>query len=878
MKLLRAMISCSTKKPLIIFLIVVAISVALCPGIFNVKLDNDIYGYFNKNDETYINYKHIKEIFDISEAIVFISVASDNIYTYETLNFVYKLHTKLEESIKCIDNITSIINIEDITGENDTLTAYTLIPKKNNKTIIPKTDKELNLLKSKIESNDKFKAFMISNVENEKGIPSAFNIIIELKKSNNYDVILSNIEKIVNQSKDDRFTTHIYGDIFNSREMNNIGRNDALRQGGLVIFIICLIYFFNFKSAIGVIFPLLTNIISVFWIFCLMGYFNIKLSLIGMLILPLLIAIASSYGIHSLNQYYKESHSFTPENKKSQISKTMVHILKTIFIAGLTTIIGLSSLATSNIVHLKTFGIFAGIGVAISVLQSITLMPALLSVIRTPKKIKSKKFNDELIDKAIKKVIIFTINYRYVVFFFILALIIASIVGMFFISTDSSTSDLFVKGHRVRFLTDYFSDNFDGVSEIKVIIDANPKYEKSIRNSMLNKKEIINNFPKNEDSFSDSFNNTIQSEEQEPFDNPFNNTTQSKEQDPFDNPFDEINNNNENEFNIDYNNTNQSNTSKALNSNFLKKIDKLSKYAQSLKGVGRSYSFADIQKRFNYVMNNNNPNYEIIPDSDQVIIDYMEFFSGKDNNNNGLADSLESFINPQKNIVCITMKMKNVGDRFVNTGDYRRIKNKLSKYIENNFDTSKIDYYISGSAILSMKIQEETIIGQIKSIIFSLVVILIVTSILFKSIKIGLISLIPLLVAIVIGFGVMGFSGIILDTSTSIITAFAIGIGIDDTIHFILNLRKEIKENKDKNLSIERLIFNTLKNTSKAIIFTSLALILGFIVVVFSSFISIRNFSILVSLTMFNATIATLIFLPSIILIFPSLIKMKKKK
>jgi hypothetical protein len=215
--------------------------------------------------------------------------------------------------------------------------------------------------------------------------------------------------------------------------------------------------------------------------------------------------------------------------------------------------------------------------------------------------------------------------------------------------------------------------------------------------------------------------------------------------------------------------------------------------------------------------------------------------------------------------------MKNIGNRFVNTGDYDRIQKLLTNYIQENFDTSKIDYEITGQAILSMKIQKDTIIGQITSIIFSLVAILIVTSILFKSIKIGLISLIPLLVAIIVNFGIMGYTGIILDTSTSIITAFAIGIGIDDTIHFLLNLRKELKE-KRADTSIESIVFKTLRGTSKAIIFTSLALIFGFLVIIFSSFISIRIFSLLVSLTMVTATLSTLVFLPTILLILPSIV------
>ena len=71
----------------------------------------------------------------------------------------------------------------------------------------------------------------------------------------------------------------------------------------------------------------------------------------------------------------------------------------------------------------------------------------------------------------------------------------------------------------------------------------------------------------------------------------------------------------------------------------------------------------------------------------------------------------------------------------------------------------------------------------------------------------------------------------------------------------------------------KRVVLAALRYTSKAIIFTSLALIFGFTVVGFSSFLPIKYFSILVALTMVNATVATLVFLPSVILRFPSLLR-----
>lgn len=941
MKIVEKMVFFSTNKPYVIIFIVLLITIILIPGIFRTKLDNDFSGFVDPDDDVYVTLDYMTETFNINGSLVFISIETDNIYDCEAINFVYKVHTAIEELKEGITEVTSIVNIEDISGKNDRLQTFRLIEKKETsegtQIIIPKSKEELNLLRQRIESNDKlFKAFIISNIINENKRPNAWNIIIELEKSDGYEEVLSKIENIIEDTKtkeslsNDKFKTYFFGEAYIYNEMNSESRDNVINQVALAILVVCFIYFLNFRSVIGVIFPLLTNLISTTWILSIMGYLNIKLSIVGLLILPLLLAVASSYGIHSLNQYYKESHVFTPKNKKKQITISMTHILKTISLAGLTTIIGISSLSMSSIVHLRTFGIFAGMGVFFAVMLSLMLIPALLSLVKLPKMKKALNFNNDWIDKVIEKIILFTLRNKYKVFVVILLIIIASIIGLSQLSTAASSCSMFVKEHKVRALSDYFSDNFDGISNMSIVIDANPDYEKSAKNEIkkrkdeirkkstdnnqVNKKQIEIENKKSENTQSKNTNlNQKYTESKDPF--------QIDTDDPFsDDIFDNQNDYNEIDvFSIEEN----QHYNQVLKSDFLKKIDKLMKYASTIEGVGRCYSFTDIIKRFHYIMNNDNPDFEVIPDSDQLIIDYMESFAGKDENSDGLPDTFEKFLNPTKNIIRINMNLKNIGDRFINTEDFRRIKTKISEYIKkefgtnkirinmnhlgiddifintedfkriktvnlsiikqivnfinNNIETNKIDYYITGSAILFMSIQEKIIHGQFISIIFSLLIIVVITSILFKSPKIGLLSLIPLGTAVIINFGIMGYVGIVLNTATSLISAFAIGIGVDDTIHFILNLRREINHAENNGFNEKNIIYNTLKHTSKAIIFTSLALILGFSVVLFSSFVPVRDFGLLVALTMVNATISTLMFLPSIILIFPNLVNVKKK-
>ena len=122
-------------------------------------------------------------------------------------------------------------------------------------------------------------------------------------------------------------------------------------------------------------------------------------------------------------------------------------------------------------------------------------------------------------------------------------------------------------------------------------------------------------------------------------------------------------------------------------------------------------------------------------------------------------------------------------------------------------------------------------------------------------------SLIPMTVAVIFNFGIMGWFGIHLDMVTSIIASITIGIGVDDTIHFLNTYRHY----KHEDISISNAIEKTLYVAGKAIVFTSLALTGGFLVLLTSSFQPIILFGLLISLTMINTTIGSILLIPSAI-------------
>ncbi|MFA0964755.1 RND family transporter [Roseivirga sp. BDSF3-8] len=140
----------------------------------------------------------------------------------------------------------------------------------------------------------------------------------------------------------------------------------------------------------------------------------------------------------------------------------------------------------------------------------------------------------------------------------------------------------------------------------------------------------------------------------------------------------------------------------------------------------------------------------------------------------------------------------------------------------------------------------------------------IIASLLYKSPKMALIALIPNLLPILMTAAVMGFSGITLRLSTSVIFTIAFGIAVDDTLHFLSKLRLMEKRGIDRNKALHI----TFRLTGKAIVVTTLLLSAGFMTFLFSRFGAIYYMGLLVSVTLVSALVVDLLLLPVILSYF----------
>lgn len=277
----------------------------------------------------------------------------------------------------------------------------------------------------------------------------------------------------------------------------------------------------------------------------------------------------------------------------------------------------------------------------------------------------------------------------------------------------------------------------------------------------------------------------------------------------------------------------------------LRKIVALQSYLEGMEkeGIDNTISITDYVRVMNREMNNGDKKFFNIPDSKDLVAQYLLTIDEEETN------KYVDYGYEAANIL--------VRHHISASSELSAVLRRIGDYCEENFSK---DYEINftGEGILINNAADAMAKGQVTSLMLALAVIFAIMCILFASVKAGFLSMVPNCFPIVINFGIMGWFGIPLNTATSTIASIAIGIAVDDTIHFMARYQRELKRTMDQKSAI----LNTVRGEGKPIAITSTALFLGFIILVFSDFNSTISFGYLTAMIMVTAVVADLIILP----------------
>jgi len=264
--------------------------------------------------------------------------------------------------------------------------------------------------------------------------------------------------------------------------------------------------------------------------------------------------------------------------------------------------------------------------------------------------------------------------------------------------------------------------------------------------------------------------------------------------------------------------------------------------------VGKTLSLADILKESNRALHANDDAYYTIPKNRDLIAQELFLFE-----NTG-SDDLEDFVDSQFQKARFTAKMPWVDAVYLQD---------LDKDLTQRFHAvlgDGVDITVTGMNALLGRTMEATIFSMANSYVIAAGVITIMMIVFIGNVRIGLLAMVPNLTPIIIVLGLMGWIGLKLDLFTMLIGSIAIGLAVDDTIHFMHNYRRYHHD----TASVRRAVHETLLSTGRAMLVTTVVLSLGFFIFTQSTMGNLINFGWLTGLTIVLALIADFFLAPAL--------------
>jgi predicted RND superfamily exporter protein len=217
--------------------------------------------------------------------------------------------------------------------------------------------------------------------------------------------------------------------------------------------------------------------------------------------------------------------------------------------------------------------------------------------------------------------------------------------------------------------------------------------------------------------------------------------------------------------------------------------------------------------------------------------------------------TFKSVVSPDFSRANIVVRSKVSGSRQIEA-----MLDRIRQYVAETFPAG-LRVVPTGNLVLITGTSSRIVFDQIKSLSLALLVIFAVMALMLLSARVGLLAILPNVLAITVFFGILGWFGLPLNLGTSLIATIALGIAVDSSVHYMWRLSRELRGESDQAAAIRR----TMREVGAPMLYIALALAAGFLTFAASSFPPIRNFGVLTSITLATAFGANLVVLPALL-------------
>jgi predicted RND superfamily exporter protein len=824
----------------------VAISLAMMP---NLKIDTDPENMLSRDAPARIFHNQTKADFQMRDMIVVGIVSKNNIFTPNSLQVVEQLSTKILQiegviaqdllSLSVVDNITQE---KDSQGENSGIRFKYLMKQ------APSS------LEGSLEIQQAVKRLPMLNNTLVSGDNKAIAIYVPIQaKDMSYNIA----EKIRTISKSfpaelvANVDFHITGlpvaeDQFGYEMFVQMGV--AAPLAGLAIFVLLWYFFRNFPLIIAPMVVAMTTVIIVMGSLIGMGFtVHIMSSMIAIFLMP--IAVVDS--VHILSEFAEKYK--TGDDAGDVVKGVMKHLYTPMLYTSITSAIGFYSLMLTPIPPVKVFGAFIGTGILLAFALTIIYIPAYISRLKpeTLAKLHNAILRTEQkgrLANALESLGRFATQKTKLILMGFVALFLISIEGVSRIEINDNPVNWFKADHEIRIADKVLNAHFAGTYDAWLVFKNNNR-ENSV--AVSNFKKALATLDTNSTSAKqiNAFIADIKSTEQDSF---INQNLLVLLDDLAFSANDEEQLILEQLVNI---------TDTAFNENKVFLDPELLKWQSDFQQallttglVGKSNGLADIVKTVN-----------------------RELFSGKDKDfalpesSNGVAQTLlqyQSSHRPQDLWHFVTKDyQQSLLWLQMTSGDNQhttKVVNWTEAYITKHPMPKDISYQWAGKSYLNIVWQGAMVNGMIDSLLSSFVIVFLMMVVLFRSLKYGILAMLPLTLTISMIYGLIGWIGKDYDMPIAVLSALTLGLSIDFAIHFLQRARELEKELGSLALALSTMF----QEPSRAISRNAIVIAIGFTPLLLSPLVPYITVGFFLASIMALSALVTLVLLPALMTIF----------
>lgn len=767
-------------KVILLVLVLLAFPISHAP---QIKMDTSTEGFMHDDDPVLLEYNDFRAQFGRDELII-LGIRSDNIFTLEFLEKLKKLHEELEEKVPYLSDITSLYNVRNTVGEGDKLITDDLLE------FMPKTQEELSVIKKQAMTSHFYKNLLLSSDakmttiiietdtyshigEKKENAKEAFedafsdsqeDLAKEFLTDAENEELLAKIRDIIKKYESKDTQIFLAGSPVVNNALKKQMKSDMEKFTKATFVIIIIFLFLMFRRVTAVVYPLIVISLSMLTTIGSMAFADVAFKLPTQIVPSLLLAVSIGATVHILSVFFDRFNK--TGSKREALVYTMKHSGLAIAMTSVTTAIGIGSFAGSQMAPQADLGIYASLGVIVSLFLTLTLLPALLSISKLKKKIHKEASR---LDYIMKSLAVIPVKYYEAIIAISVALVV---VALFAFAQLKLTHDP---------LTWFAEDNTNRVSTISI--------DKQMKGSV-----------------------TIEAVIDTGVENGWNNPQR------------------------------------------LNTLDKLSaeleEYIENDIQVGKVISIATIVKETNRALHENNENFYTIPKEENLVAQELLLFE------NSGSDDTEDLADTQFSKARVTIILPWTG-----AVKAYPILEHIREKVSQAFPDEKV--VITGMIPLLINTFANVVKSSVHSYTIAFILISFMMMLILGSVSIGLLSMIPNLTPIVLGLLIMYALKIPLDSFTLLIGSIAIGLAVDDTIHFMHNFKRYYLESKDSAKAIEQTFFTT----GKAMLITTIVLSLGFYSYLFGDMIAIQNFGILTGSVIIMALLADILLAPALMIV-----------